>query len=298
MELTFLGTASTMPTKKRNHPAIHLKFRNSSLLFECGEGTQRQLTIAGISAQKINAVFISHMHGDHSFGLGGLLHSMDFRGRQDEIFVYGPKGGEKVVRFFCEWPGIQMLFPIRVTEIEGEMELYSDCNLTVKAFPLDHGIPCYGFLVEEKVERNLDKKKLKKVGLLNSPLCRKLKEEGRVTVNGREVRLEDVSKPLRRPLRVGIVMDTRPFPKLVEHVKGCDLLVCEATFSEELKEKAHDYGHMTAKDAARLAKKAGAKTLVLTHYSSRYEDEKVLEKEAREIFRNSFASYDFYRIVL
>ncbi len=294
-EITVLGTTSTMPTKKRNHPAIHVKFRGSNLLFECGEGTQRQLTIAGLSAQKIDAVFVSHMHGDHSFGLGGLLHSMDFRGRKEKIFVYGPKGIKKVIKFFCEWPGIQMLFPIVTKEIKPG-KIYSDADVTVSAFPLEHGIECYGFVVEENVETNLDKNKLKKAGLLNSPLCKELKKKGEIMYKGRKILLSEVSKPMKRPAKVVIALDTQPCKELEENAKGADVLLCEATFSEELKEKAHEYGHMTAKDAARIAKKAGVKHLLLMHYSARYEDEKVLEKEAREVFRNTTATYDFYRL--
>lgn len=292
-----MGTSTSAPTKTRNHPSIHVKFLNHSFLWDCGEGTQRQLILAGISPFKINQVFITHVHGDHLLGLGGLLQTQGFLDRKDPITVYGPKGVKKYVDFFAEWEYSFRDYEINVEEIK-EGIVYENGDFKMSAFKVEHGqCPTFGYLFEEKVERNLDKEKLRKLGLLENPLCKELKDSGKVAWKGKTIYLDDVSRPIRRNVKVAYTGDSNPCDEILKAAKEADLLISEATFSEELKEKAHDYGHMTAKDAARLAKKAGANRLILTHISPRYdENPKLLEKEARTIFKNTDIANDFMRI--
>jgi ribonuclease Z len=299
MEITFLGTSTSAPTKTRNHPAIHAKFLNHNFLWDCGEGTQRQMALAGISPFKISQIFITHVHGDHLLGIGGLIQTQGFLGRKDKLTIFGPKGIKKYVDFFAGWEYSFHEYEIEVREIKDGL-VYEDEDFVMRAFKADHNqCPDYGYIFEEKVEVNLDKEKLRKMGLEGNPACRELKENGRVVWRGKTVLLKDVSKPVRKGLKIVYTGDSKPCEEIAKAAKDADLLISESTVGEELKEKAHDYGHMTAKDAARIAKKAGVKRLILTHISPRYdEDPKILEKEARTIFKNTDIANDFMSIEL
>jgi ribonuclease Z len=297
MDITFLGTSTSAPTKTRNHPGIHVKFLNHNFLWDCGEGTQRQMILAGISPYKVSQIFITHVHGDHLLGVGGLLQTQGFLGRKEPLTIFGPKGIKKYVDFFAGWEYSFRDFEIHVKEIK-EGLVYEDEDFKMTAFKAEHSYcPNYGYIFEEKVEVNLDKEKLKRLGLEGNPLNKELKGIGKVHWKGKTIYLKDVSKPIRKGIRLVYTGDSTPCDEIVKAAKGADVLIAEATFAEELKEKAHDYGHMTAKDAARIAKKAGVKKLILTHISPRYDDNpKVLEKEAREIFRNTDIASDFMKI--
>ena len=292
MELTFLGTSGAIPTKERNQSAIHLKFLSHNILFDCGEGTQRQLFKANISPMKINSIFITHIHGDHLLGLGGLIQTMNFNNRTKDLHIYGPLETKKYIDFFSSWDCIDFNFKIKFHQLK-EGNVVNEPEFKINAFELEHGLPCYGFTFEEKVEINVDNKKFKKLGLTEGPLIKELKEKGKIKINGKTIKIEDISKPMRKPKKISIVLDTRPIQSIAKHVQNSDILVCEATHLDKLKEKSHEYGHMTAKDASMIAKKAGVGKLILTHFSSRYKEEKELEKESKKIFKNTIAAKDF-----
>jgi len=297
MEITFLGTSTSTPTKLRGHPAIHVKFLNHNLLWDCGEGAQRQMILAGISPFRVSQVYITHEHGDHLLGLGGLIQTQGFLGRKEPLTVFGPRGIKKYVDFFANWKYSFRDFKIEVREIK-EGAVYEDQDYTITAFKTDHlNCPALGYVFEEKVEVNLDKAKLKRMGLEGNPLCKELKERGKVQWKGRTFYLKDLSKPVRKGLKIVYTGDSVSCEEIEKAAKSADILICEATFAEDMKEKAREYGHMTAKEAARIAKRAGVDRLILTHISPRYEeDPKIIEKEAREIFRNSDVASDFMRI--
>jgi ribonuclease Z len=229
--------------------------------------------------------------------VGGLLQTQGFLGRKEPLTIYGPHGIKKYVDFFADWEYSFRDFEIHVKEIK-EGLVYEDEDFKMTAFKAEHSYcPNYGYIFEEKVEVNLDKEKLRRLGLEGNPLNKELKGIGKVHWKGKTIYLKDVSKPVRKGIRLVYTGDSTPCDEIVKAAKGADVLISEATFAEELKEKAHDYGHMTAKDAARIAKKAGVKKLILTHISPRYDDNpKVLEKEAREIFRNTDIASDFMKI--
>lgn len=298
IKATFLGTTCTAPTKERGHPAVHLKYLGHNMLFDCGEGAQRQLMLAGISPFKIGSIFITHLHADHLLGLGGLIQTMSFWGRENEVCIYGPKGIGKFVEFYEKWPYFKCGFPIKVKELVNKTAkvVHKTPDYKIMAFPVKHSCPCYGYVFEEVVEVNLDKKKLKKLGLYGNKKCRELKEKGKIRWKGHTVKLEDVTKPSRRPLKVVYCMDTNPLESIVKNVEGADLLICEGTFSDELREKAHEYGHMTVKDAARIAKKANVAQLIITHFSPRYENTDDLKKQAQSIFRNTIVAKDLMEV--
>lgn len=298
IELTFLGTSGNLPTKTRNHTSVHLKFLNHNVLFDCGEGVQRQLAIAGLSNYRVDAVFISSGHADHVLGLGGLIQTQSFLGRREELLVCGPRAVKRLIDFYAG-PGFfeEGNYGVRFVEAQ-EGVVFDSQDFFVTAFPQKHSCQSFGYVFEEKTDVNLDVKKLEKLGLADNPACRVLKEKGAVEWKGKTIRLGDVMLPKRRGVKIAYCVETEPVEKAAEFVKNADVLVCETTYAEDLRDQAHAYGHMTAKDAARLAKKAKADKLVLTHYSARYDDEKALEAEAKEIFKNTVAAKDFTRIML
>ena len=296
IEITFLGTSGTVPTKEKNQHSVHLKFRGNNMLFDCGEGTQRQMALAGVSPYKIQNIFISHLHADHLLGLGGLVQTLNLMKRDDALEVYGPKGIKRHVDFQKSWDYFEAGYEINTHEIKKDGLVFENQEYSVRAFSVDHSCPCYGYVFEEKKEPNLDKKKLKKLGLLNNPICRELKAGKAIKWEGKTIRPEDVTVRDNSVRKVGIVVDANPSEKIINEVSGCDLLIMEGTFSDKIKDKAHDYGHMTAKDAATIAKKSGAKRLILTHFSARYDDVSVLRDEARKMFRNTDVAEDLMRV--
>lgn len=298
IEITFLGTAGMVPTKERNLFSIHLKFLNNRMLFDCGENTQKQLILAKLSPYKIQNIFFTHLHADHVLGLGGLLQTLNAMGKEEGLNIYGPKGIKDIVKFFTNWAGHFVCgFPVKTHEIK-EGVIFENMDYRITAFPVKHHIPCYGFVFDEKVGVNLNMKKLKKLGITEGKICREFKEKGKIKWKGKIIKLEDYSKPRRKATKISIAVDTIPCENIVKYSKNADLLICEAMHLDELKEKTHEYMHMTAKDAARLAKEARVNRLVLSHFSARYEDEKAIEKEAKSIFRNTITAKDLMRIEL
>ncbi|MFW5902612.1 MAG: ribonuclease Z [archaeon] len=295
MKVTFLGTSGSLPTKKRSQPSIHLQHGNNSILWDCGEGTQRQIMKTNISPFKINSVYITHLHADHLIGLAGLIQSLQFMGREEKLEVYGPEKIDKYVDFFKNWDYFKLGFNIEVKEVK-EGVIKEDEDYVMRAFPVEHRCPAYGYVFEEKPGLNLDKEKLKEIGLFNHPKCRDLKEKGVVEHRGKKIKIEDVRKPEKNRRKIVYSGDTKHCEKLKEASEGADLLIVDSTFGEEHEDKAFEYGHGEAKLMAKLAKEANVDKLVLTHFSNRYEDEKVLEESARGVFKESYAARDLMEI--
>jgi len=295
MKVTFLGTSASLPTKKRGQPSIHLQYKDDSMLWDCGEGTQRQLTRTEISPFKINSIYITHLHADHLIGLAGLIQSLQFLGREEELEVYGPKGIDRYVEFFKNWDHFNLEFNIDTTEIrKGKIKEQEEYEIT--AFPVKHSTPSYGFIFKEKTRINLNKEKLKEIGLLNHPKCSELKEKGEVNHKGKTIKLEDVKEPEKEGRKVVYSGDTKPCKELERAAENADLLIVDSTFGEEHRKKSIEYGHGEAKGMAEIAKRANVDKLVLTHFSNRYKEEEKLEKEAREAFEESYAAEDFMQI--
>lgn len=291
MKITFLGTSGSLPTKKRSQPSIHLQYDDNSILWDCGEGTQRQIMKTNISPFKIDSIYITHLHADHLIGLAGLIQSLQFQGRKEKLEVYGPVKIGKYVDFFKNWDYFDLNFDIETIEVQ-EGKIKDGEKYMIEAFEVDHNCPSYGYVFEEKPEINLDKDKLKKIGLLNHPKCKELKEKGEVMYKGKKVSIEEVKKPERKGRKIVYSGDTKPCENLEKFSKNADVLIVDSTFGEEHREKAFEYGHGEAKLMAELAKKANVDKLILTHFSNRYDDEKSLEKEAREIFEKTYAAKD------
>lgn len=299
MELIFLGTGAGVPSKQRNVSAIALAMlqeQNSIWLFDCGEGTQHQILHTAIRPRKINKIFITHLHGDHIFGLPGFLSSRSFQGGGDLLTIYGPKGIKKFIETSLEASGTHLTYPLHINEISGG-KLFDDKKFAVFSKKLDHGIPSYGFrIVEKDKPGELLVDKLKMRGIHPGPIYRKIKDNEKVTLNDGQIILRKQFLGKDKPGRIiSILGDTRHTERNKAFVEHSDLLVHEATFAHDKKNLANQYFHSTTQEAASLAKDAHVKKLVLTHISSRYqkEDCNALVEEAREIFPQTDLANDF-----
>lgn len=268
-ELVILGTASQVPTRTRNHNGYLLRWDGEGLLFDPGEGTQRQLIHAGVSAGQLTRICLTHVHGDHCFGLPGVLSRLALDGVTHPIHLHYPASGEAVVRALVSLssPGLELLL-----HPHGSAGLVAP-GLEVR--PLHHRIETYGYRLVEPDGRTLLPDRLAAAGM-TGPDVGRLQREGSL----RGVRLEDVSVP-RPGQKFAFVMDTAPCSGALELANGADLLVAESTFSDEDAALAAQYRHLTAGQAGALASDAGAGTLVLTHFSSRYPDVRPLAGQAK-----------------
>lgn len=295
MEITFLGTSSAVPSKHRNHAGIIIKYFKDTLLFDCGEGTQRQLTYAKISPMKINKIFITHFHGDHVLGLAGLIQSMGFRGREEDLNIYGPKGLGKIINAAFKIGYFQLNYNINIHEI-GEGIVVETDEYIIRSIIAEHNIDNISYSVYEKKKPRFLREKAIELGVPVGPAFGKLHNGQEVEVNGKVIKPEQVLGPPREGKKVTYSGDTRPCEKLIELARNSDVLIHEATYEYADLDKAIEHCHSTSKEAAEIAKKANVKLLALTHISPRYMTDINIKNEAREIFENTVVVSDFTEI--
>ena len=304
IELTILGTTAGVPTKERGHSAIAVKYDGAIYLFDCGENTQRQMKIAGLSIFKTKAIFITHWHADHFAGLIGIIQTMALLERKEPLYIYGPKPAKQILEaiekidayaHFAE--KINRGYEIIVKEIS-EGAVYETGKFAISSIPLKHSIPSvsYKFAEKEKPGR-FNVKEAKKLGLKPVQFG-ELQRGNSVRVESRLIKPSDVMGEPRPGVRFVYTGDTAYNEKLIEFSKGVDLLIHEATYASELEEQAKETLHATAKQAAEIAKKAKVKKLLLTHISPRYKDAKVILPEAKKVFKNTELAKDFMKIEL
>ena len=297
IEIIFLGTSSMVPTKERNHTSILVSFKGNHILVDCGEGTQRQLTLAGISASKITKILITHWHGDHVLGLPGLIQTMAAQGYEKVLEIYGPKGTkDRFEHMFRAFEFERDRIKIKITEIKNGIFFEND-EYSLECAELEHGITCLGYSFIEKDRRRIDLSKAKKFGLKEGPLLGKIQNGEIVVFNKKKIKPDDVSYVVEGR-KITFVLDTLPSKNAYGLAKDSDILVCEATYESSLEEKGESYYHMTAKQAASIANKANVKKLILTHISARYKDYKKVEEDAKDIFDNVACAYDFMKVRL
>ncbi|UTL71197.1 ribonuclease Z [Bacillus halotolerans] len=302
MELLFLGTGAGIPAKSRNVTSIALKLleeRRSVWLFDCGEATQHQILHTSIKPRKIEKIFITHMHGDHVYGLPGLLGSRSFQGGEDELTVYGPKGIKAFIETSLAVTKTHLTYPLVIQEIE-EGAVFEDEQFIVTAVSAIHGVEAFGYRVQEKdVPGSLKAALLKEMNIPPGPVYSKMKKGETVTLeDGRIINGKDFLEPPKKGRAVVFSGDTRVSDKIKELARDCDVLVHEATFAKDDVKLAFDYFHSTTEQAGLTAKEAGAKQVILTHISARYQGEASLElqKEAAAVFPNSITAYDFLEV--
>lgn len=300
MDILFLGTGSGVPSKQRNVSSLALQMLQETggiWLFDCGEATQHQIMQTSLKPRKINKIFITHLHGDHIFGLPGLLSSRAFQGGTDPVEIYGPSGLEEYIETSLRISGSHLPYPIHVFEISEQWK-YEDEQFLVTAKKLDHGLPSYGFRIEEKSKLGeLNPVKLKEEGIQPGPIYKQIKENPfTVLENGKTIARADFLGPEKPGKIISILGDTRYFEELAQFVKNSDLLIYEATFRNSDSALAHDYNHSTTVEAAKLASQSGTKRLILNHISSRYQGETIQEllEEAKTVHPNTDIASDFY----
>lgn len=289
-ELVILGCSSQQPTRFRNHGAYLLRWNNEGLLFDPGEGTQRQFIFADVPPPVVTRIFISHFHGDHCLGLGSMLMRLNLDKVTHPIHCYYPASGQRYfdrLRYSC-------IYKENITVVEHPVKkagvVENDGKFLIEADFLDHGIENIGWRITEPDTVKFHKEELKKLGL-EGPIVRKLEEEGKVSWNDRWIHIDEVSH-VRPGDTFAYVIDTRPCKEAVHLARGAKMFLCESTYLDEDREMANEYRHMTAKQAATIAKEADAQMLILTHFSARYRDQEVFAEEARTIFPNTFAADD------
>jgi ribonuclease Z len=280
--VTFLGTASQVPTRARNHNALFLAWDELGILFDPGEGTQRQMTLAGIRASQITHVCITHFHGDHCLGLAGVVQRLSLDRVEHPVTVVYPASGQvffERLRHASAFHETATLIPCPVIAGRDELvEVLRQGSVRLLACALEHGIDCQGYRLQEDDARRMLPQKLEEAGI-RGPAVRELIGRGSLEVAGRTVRLEEVSEP-RPGQSFALVMDTRPCFGAEMLAADADLLVCEATYQQSEAADAHDHFHMTAAQAASLAQGAGVRRLALTHFSQRYDDADGFRRDA------------------
>jgi ribonuclease Z len=299
MQVIFLGTGGSIPTPQRGLSAIAIKRKNEVLLFDCGEGTQRQMIQAGVGFQKKTKIFITHLHGDHILGLPGLLQTMSLLDREKKLEIYGPHNIKAFVEAISQTVQFTLTFPVQVIERE-EGLVCEEREYRVYAAQSNHMTPGLAYALTEKPRPGrFHPEKAKALGVPEGPLWSKLQRGSSIKLlGGKIVKPEMV---LGAPLpgrKIAYTGDTMPSKNLVKLAEHADLLIHEATFDDELMERAGEDGHSTPSQAAETAKEAGAKRLILTHISARYSDASWLLAQARKVFSNTDLAEDFLKIEL
>ena len=295
MELVFLGTSSAIPTSHRNHSAVALKAFGEIFLFDCGEGTQLQMSKAKISPMKINNIFITHFHGDHILGLPGIIQSMAFRGRKKPLHIFGPRGLVEMVNIIRNFGYFSLTFEIYMHEIDDGIILEEE-NYRISCSKMNHTVLNFAYGIHEKRRPKFIREKAIALGISPGPDFGKLQQGIPVKVGDTLIKPEQVLGEERKGRKIVYSGDTTPLDQMVEFAKDADLLIHESTFEGIYGDTAYEMGHSTSVQAAEIAKKANVKRLILTHVSTRYKKSDILETEAKEIFENSTVAEDFMQI--
>jgi ribonuclease Z len=293
--ITFLGTSSGTPTVARAHSAIALQLDGEIILFDCGEGTQRQMMKAKTSMMKVRRIFITHWHADHSLGLGGLIQTMSLLGRTEALEIYGPSGTKKYMKSLLDVGHFNPKYQLRVNELK-DGEKVEAKGYTVLAIDAKHSVPALSYRMDEPQKPGkFDRKKAESFGL-KPPQFGELQRGNTQKVGRKTIKPSDVMGPPREGASFVYSGDTAYNESLVKLSKKATVLVHESSFANDKKDFAKEVLHSTAEDAATVAKKAGVKSLVLTHISPRYLETDVLLKEASKIFKNTTIVKDFDKL--
>lgn len=294
MKVIFLGTGGSFPTKERGLTSIAIRREGELLLFDCGEGTQRQMAHTKVSPMKVETVFLTHFHGDHFLGLPGLVQTMSLMDREKDLEVYGPHGTEEKISKLLEIPVFNLRFDIRIHDLQPGDSLRRD-GYEVETAEIRHSAPGIAYsLVEDQRPGKFYPEKAKELGIEPGPKYSQLQEGETIELpDGSIVEPDQVIGPPRPGRKIVYSGDTRPSKKIIKLAKNADLLIHDGTFSKELRDEAKVGGHSTVQEAAEVAKEANVQRLVLIHASPRYSNLSELEEEAQEIFSNSVFANDF-----
>lgn len=296
LKIVFLGTSAAIPTLRRGLPSLAIVKDNRAYLCDCGEGTQLRILQAGLHPSKIGHIFISHLHGDHIFGLPGFLTTQQMMGRTNPITLWGPKGLSDFITGIRKISEFTLDFPLRIVELGPETQKFKVDEFDVEATPLEHRSLCFGYgFFEESKPGRFDVEKAEMLAIPPGPQRAALKQGESILVGGKTIKPENVVGPSIPGRVIAYCSDTRPSSQTVELARNCDVLIHDSTFAEHHHVRAHESFHSTAGQAADIASRAGAKKLMLWHISSRYDedDERELLSQARQVFPESYLCEDF-----
>lgn len=298
LQVIFLGTAASIPTVERALPSVVVKRKNELFMFDCGEGVQRQMIKARLGFHKKMKVFVTHMHGDHVLGLPGLLQSMSLLDRTRKLEIYGPVGIKEFIKTIQRTVQFVLTYQVEICEIENEGVVCEENEYYVQVAQTDHMIPSFAYaLIEKPRLGKFNPEKADTLGIPEGPLWSKLQHGEKVKLpTGKMVTPEQVVGAPRVGRKIVYSGDTRPVKSLEKLAESADLLIHEATLDDDLTERAEEDGHSTPSQAAKTAKKAKVKRLVLTHISSRYKSASLLLEQARKIFPSVDVAEDFTKI--
>ena len=292
IDVIFLGTGGSLPTKDRGLPAVALRRDGELFLFDCGEGTQRQMMHAGLGFNRPMSIMISHLHGDHVLGLPGLLQTMSSLIRDKPLDLYGPEGISAYLGSLRRTLAFAANFPVRVTELKPG-EGVSKNGYSIKTTKAVHDITCLAYaIIESDRPGRFHPVKAKRLGVPEGPLWKQLQSGKDVEVDGRKVAPRQVMDESRPGLKIVYAIDTRPSEEVKSLAKGADLLMHDGGFAEDRRDKAKEYFHSTAREAARIGKAARVKKLALVHISAVTRDDSILLKQARSVFRPTIVPKD------
>ena len=296
MELIFLGTGGAHPTLERSTTCICLVKDGEVLMFDAGEGAQIPYLKSGLGWNKKMKIFVTHLHGDHCIGILGFLQTMTLQNRTEPIEIYGPEGIEEFIAANTKVMSFGLSFPVLITSVN-EGLVVNEGKYEVRACEAKHSVPTFSFVFQEKEKPGtFYPEKATALGVPKGELWHKLQQGEEVIIENKSIKPSEVMGPNVSGKKIGISGDTRPIKKLEVFFKNCDYLVFDSTFSDELKQKAIESCHSTAKEAATFAKNAGVKNLILTHFSARYKNENVLLEEAKAIHNSVIAANDQLKV--
>lgn len=288
IKITFIGTGGSWPTPGRGLPSVAVQIDDIINLFDCGEGSQKQLMKSHISFMSVDNVFITHFHGDHFLGLLGMVQSMSFNNREKPLNLYGPRGAIRILSSALNVGYYRPKFEIRIGELDFNSH-YDFGKFSITTLKNDHTVPAMSYRIEEPDLTRIDRKKSDDLGIPPRKL-EELRNNGSISVGERTFTIDQVSAGIRPGRTIVYTGDTRPIPEMTDFAKDADVLIHETSTDSSLEPKVNEFGHTSARQAAEIAKEAGVGKFFLYHYSPRYENIDSLIDEAKGIFRNSVAS--------
>ena len=289
MKITFLGTSAMLPTQDRNHSAIFLEHQQEGILIDCGEGTQKQLRIAHIKPSKISKILITHFHGDHMLGIPGIIQNLATHNYQSQLEIYGPPGLKSRIKKLLSGIIFQGRLDMKIHEISPGIFLKNK-EFSLEARKLNHGnVICYGYAFKEADKLKINTEYTKKFGLTQHPVLRSLQQGRSILWKGKKIAVKLAT--FKRPgKKIAFILDTKPCPAASTLAKNADLAIIEPTWRDSKNKTGY---HLTAEEAAGIAKAARCKKLALTHFSQRYQDVTEFELVAKKLFPNTTAAKDF-----
>ncbi len=292
-KITILGSSSALPSFKKFPSAHVINIHERFFLVDCGEGTQIRIRQFKIKTSKINHIFITHLHGDHFFGIFGLISSFNLLGRKNDLHIYSPGDLEKMVYTVLKKNDLNFKLFFHRLSTDKKETVYESKSIKISCFPLNHRIETYGYLFEEKKkEKNIRKEAIQKYNLTIKDIIKIKTGDDLILEDGKTLSNKNLTLPEQKTRSYAYCSDTAFEPKIIPYIKGVNLLYHEATFTKDLKETAQITKHSTASDAAKIASKAKAEKLIIGHFSSRYKDETIILSEAKTIFTDTQIAED------